>query len=136
MKRELVMAFDSNTAPGVTTTCIVYDDDFVSTANSSLLENPLNRHSKRLGVLPQLVFASSLMWTTPLLYIPNLSISAVTRLPSSDQLEATEIQRNRRITLGQARKMALQAHRKFEEGLQRDRMIEARLINLTPDEEA
>ncbi len=38
---------------------------------------------------------------------------------------------SRPISLREARNMALQAHREFEEGLQKDRILEARLINLS-----
>lgn len=117
----------------VTTMRIVYDEDLPS-GSSSLQENPQNRLAKWLGVLPQIVLASSLVLTTPSLSLPNLPISAPTRLPNFDHLEYRGIERNRHISLHEARKMALQAHREFEEGLQKDRMLEARLISLTQDE--
>lgn len=85
----------------VTTMRIVYDEDLPS-GSSSLQENPQNRLAKWLGVLPQIVLASSLVLTTPSLSLPNLTISAPTRLPNFDHLEYRGIERIRHITLREA----------------------------------
>ena len=95
------------------------------------------RAPKRGISLPQIVFASSLMaFTTPNISLPNLQISGSTRLPAFDQTEYSGTEKGRRITLREARHIAMQAHYQFEEGLRRDRIQEARMMDLANENEA
>jgi hypothetical protein len=100
------------------------------------MEDVLNiRLPKRVISLPQIVLASSLIaLTTPLIALPNLRLSGPTCLQISDQTDYVGIEKSRNITLRQAREIALRAHYQFEEGLRRDRIQEARLMELAVNE--
>ena len=112
----------------VTTPKIVYDET-LSGGSSSREDIANNRASKRGILLPQILIASSLLaFTTPLIDLPNLPLSGLTRLPPFDQMDYVGLEKSRRITLREARNIALQAHYQFEEGLRRDRIQEARLM--------
>jgi hypothetical protein len=134
MKIESVPPVDSQSVCALTTTIIAYDDG-VPSANSALLEEPQTRSSKRSGVLPQLMLASSLtlILTTQSLTLADILVSNPTRLPSLDQLEYRSFEKSPQITLRDARKMALQVHHDFEESLRNDRILEDRLINLAQE---
>ena len=114
-----------------TTTKVVYDDGF-PIGSSSLLGESESRLRKRSGVLPNLMLASTLAFTTSALSMPAFEVVNATRLPISDQFENK--QSSRRITLRQAHEMALLAHRAVEDGLQKDRIQESRLMNFEENE--
>jgi hypothetical protein len=131
----------------VTTPVIVYDDaaiaaDLAKTFDALTLSakdtvgiKGTTAKSKRGTLLPQIVFASSLMaFTTPSISLPDLQLSGPTHLPTYDQTEYIGIGKSRRITLREAREMALEAHQEFERGLRRDRIQEARLFELAANE--
>ena len=134
------MSFESMTGDSaggvspVTTPNIVYDDILIR--DSSSTEDVLNIRLPKRGIsLPQIVLASSLIaLTTPLIALPNLRLSGPTCLQISDQTDYVGIEKSRNITLRQAREIALRAHYQFEEGLRRDRIQEARLVELAVNE--
>ena len=115
----------------VTTPIIAYDEtlshDSTSTEDISHIRVP------KRGMWPQIIVASSIMaLTTPLISFLDLPLSGPTYL--RDQTESVAIEKSRRITLREARRMALQAHYQFEDGLRRDRIQEARLMEVAMNE--
>ena len=85
---------------------------------------------KRGYNFPELVLASSLMiLTAPALsfldpYLSEITYSSIAKEPELG------IAKNRRITLREARQIALRAHYSFENGLREDRIQEARLMDI------
>jgi hypothetical protein len=125
---QLVTGVSPNTTP-----VIVYDDDTLCRDSSSTEDI---RPPKRGISLSQIVFASSLMaFTTPNISLPNLQLSGPTRL-TFDQTGYSGTEESRRITLREARCIAMQAHYQFEEGLRRDRIQEARIMDLANENNA
>lgn len=117
----------------VTTPIIVYDEN-LSHDSASREDSSHTRVSKRGILWPQIIIASSIMaLTTPLVSFPDLPLSGLTNL--RDQTESWAIEKGRRITLREARRIALQAHYQFEDGLRRDRIQEARLMQLSMNED-
>ena len=116
----------------VTTPIIAYDETSSGTS-SSKDDISYTRAPKRGNSLPQIFFASTLIaFTTPIISLPDLPLSRPTYQRIFDQTVA--IERSRRITLREARTIALQAHYLFEEGLRNDRIQEARLMELAFNE--
>ena len=119
----------------VTTPNIVYAEN--SSLDCSSAGDISNiRAPKRGSLLPQIVIASSLLaFTTPLVSLVNLPLAGPTSLPTFDQTAYVGIEKSgRRITLREARNIALEAHYQFEEGLRIDRIREARLMELAVNE--
>ena len=116
----------------VTTPKIVYDDPLL-VCPSTFEDNVRNSVAKRLCGLSEIVLASSLALTTPGLSLPELRLSDITHLSTSIQMDS-RVDRRRRITLREARHIALRGHYQFEAGLREDRIREARLMEIPTHE--
>jgi hypothetical protein len=120
----------------VTTPVIVYEESLLHYPGpDTIQENLPNRFLKRIGILSELVLVSSLMaLTTPVVCMPTLRrLSSATCLSILEQTEYVSM-RTRRITLREARQIALRAFHEFEEGLRRDHIQESRLMQLAVSE--
>lgn len=124
------MNFESITGDSVspvTTRKIIYDE-ILTRGSTSLEDSASFRLPKRGTALAELFLASSILaLTTTQIALPNLWLSGPTCLQISDQTSEVGAERSRNITLREACEIALLAHDRFEEGLRRDRIQEARL---------
>jgi hypothetical protein len=122
-----------NIVSGITTTAIVYDEALLHSPSTAEEASPGRFAKTRICGLPELLLASSLMVTTPALSLPDLRQWEIAHLSTSNQTESG-IQKGRRITIREARQIALRAHYQFEAGLRSDRIQEARLMEIAAHE--
>jgi hypothetical protein len=117
----------------VTSPSISYDQFFTSGSRSSVVRAKSNP-SKMLGVLRPLVLASSFAATASTISLPSLPVAEATRLSSPD-VAPKLVETPRRISLRQAREIAMAAHLFVEAGLREDRAQEARWMKLSVTED-
>lgn len=117
--------------PFVTNT-LVSVSDVPKCAPSSLLQA-----RKRVGVVPALVLATTLAVSpataAPVPFLPESARSSSGSVKLADYVAPSPA--GRRISLGEARQMALRAHRSVENALKADREQEARLQQLGSEDD-
>ena len=116
----------SEVLPLITNTGISYHEMLSFDAPTALAVNGVA--AKRTGIIPQLVLASSVLWTAPAI----MTFPAVGA--DSANLSSTRIKYGetgllgKRISLREARRIALRASKLTEDGLRADRAQEARIM--------
>ena len=114
-------------AGNTTSSVVIFDEMLCDHPRSTEEAAPL---FKRAYNFSELVLASSLMiLTAPALSFPDPRLSEVTYSSIAKEPELG-IAKKRRITLQEARQIALRAHYSFENGLREDRIQEARLLDI------
>jgi len=106
--------------PSMTNSVITFDNLLIleATKTASVRSSQLRRN----GVIP-LVLASTLHLTPPV-SMPDAKTISTSRIAFADRVPLRT-----RLTLREAREMALRTSTRIEEGLQRDREQEARLTS-------
>ena len=121
----------SRSSPGTARHLMVADDDEMLLLPICVPDAARTVRFSTLGMVPRLLLAAVL--TSPVMFFNPEEESRLSGAYSASFRRGVRIRR--RITLRQARLLALQVLAETEDGIRRDRLVEARLLASIWDEE-
>ena len=131
----MLNAYDqlSNVLPSITNTHVLYDIDGLALDMPTSVMVPTQ--SRRPGFIRQLTLASTFLLTAPTIMPPSPVATDASTIASSRITYGEGVIPGRRISLREARQLALRANRLTEECLRADRVQAARVMASTAEED-